>query len=70
MDEPQLLRDVLVESPLLVTPREAARALSISRTTLYALIADGSIRPVHIGRSCRLSTAELQRYVDRLQGSS
>lgn len=69
MPEPRLLRDVLVESPLLVTPGEAARALSISRTTLYGLMRDGAIRPVHIGRSCRLSTSELQRYVAQLQGS-
>ena len=68
MHEPQLLREVLLESPLLVTPTEAAQALRISRTTLYSLMRDGAIRPVHIGRSCRVSTAELQRYVDGLQG--
>lgn len=61
---------VVVESPLLLTPSEAAKALSISRTTLYSLMSGGSIRPVHIGRSCRVSTAELQRYVDRLQASA
>lgn len=59
-----------VDSPLLLTTTNAAKLLSVSRTTLYNLIAEGSIRPVHIGRSCRVSTAELQRYVDRLQGWS
>ena len=61
---------VVLESPLLLTTQDAARALSIGRTTLYSLIADGSIRPVHIGRSCRVSTTELQRYVEQLQAAS
>lgn len=69
MGEPQLLRDVLAEEPLLLTAEEAARTLSVSRTTVYTLIRDGALRPVHIGRSCRLSRAELQRYVDRLETS-
>ena len=70
MGEPQLLRDVLAEEPLLLTAEEAARILRVSRTTVYTLIKDGALRPVHIGRSCRLSRAELQRYVDRLETSA
>lgn len=70
MGQPQLLRDVLAEEPLLLTAEEAARTLSVSRTTVYTLIKDGALRPVHIGRSCRLSRAELQRYVDRLETRS
>jgi hypothetical protein len=27
----------------------------------------GQLHPVHIGRSCRLARAELERYVSRLQ---
>ncbi len=53
--------------PLLLTPEEAATVLRIGRTTIYALMKAGELRPVHIGRSCRLSRAELERYVDRLQ---
>ena len=67
MGEPQLLRDVLAEDPLLLTAEEAARTLNISRTTVYTLIKEGALRPVHIGRSCRLSRAELLRYVGRLE---
>jgi excisionase family DNA binding protein len=67
MADPQPLRDVLVDNPLLVTAEEAANLLSVSRTTVYSLIKAGALRPVHIGRSCRLSRAELLRYVNRLE---
>jgi excisionase family DNA binding protein len=52
---------------LLLTTEQAAEVLGVGRTTVYALIKDGQLRPVHIGRSCRLSSAELQRYVERLE---
>ena len=54
------------DEQLLLTAEEAARALNIGRTTLYALIKDGQLHSVHIGRSCRLTRAELLRYVNRL----
>jgi excisionase family DNA binding protein len=40
---------------LLLTPEEAAGLLRIGRTTVYALMKAGELRPVHIGRSCRLA---------------
>jgi excisionase family DNA binding protein len=52
---------------LLLTTEEAAEILRLGRTTVYALIKEGQLRPVHTGRSCRLSRAELERYVRRLQ---
>jgi excisionase family DNA binding protein len=58
---------VLARDPLLLTPEEAAQVLRVGRTTIYALIKAGDLRPVHIGRSCRLARAELERYVNRLQ---
>jgi excisionase family DNA binding protein len=67
MGDPQSLRDVLASDPLLLTPEEAADVLSVGRTTIYALMKIGELRPVHIGRSCRLSRAELERYVRRLE---
>ena len=67
MPDPQRLRDVLAGDPLLLTPEEAAKLLSVGRTTVYALIKAGDLRPVHIGRSCRISRAELERYVRMLQ---
>ncbi|WP_138734877.1 helix-turn-helix domain-containing protein [Modestobacter excelsi] len=54
----------------LLTPEEAARVLRVGRTTVYTLMRIGELRPVHIGRSCRLSLAELLRYVDRLETPS
>ena len=67
MGDPQPLRDVLAADRLLLTPEEAARVLCVGRTTVYALMKSGELRPVHIGRSCRISQAEVERYVHWLQ---
>ena len=50
-------------TPLLLTVPEAARLLAVGRTSLYRLIWGGELEPVHIGRSIRLSIAELERFV-------
>jgi excisionase family DNA binding protein len=50
---------------LLLTMIDAARALSIGRTTMYELVAAGEIGVVHIGRSARVPVAALEEYVDR-----
>ena len=42
--------------------------LGVGRTTLYELINQGRLRPVHIGRSLRIPVAELERFVDALRG--
>ena len=70
MGGPEPLQDLLASSPLLLTPEEAATVLRIGRTTLYALMKSGDLRPVHIGRSCRLPRAELERYVRCLGSAS
>jgi excisionase family DNA binding protein len=70
MGDPEPLQDVLASSRLLLTPEEAASVLSIGRTTIYALMKNGDLRSVHIGRSCRISRAELERYVQHLQAPS
>ncbi len=67
MGDPQPLRDVLAADPLLLTPEEAATVLRIGRTTIYALMKVGELRPVRIGRSCRLPRTELERYVRSLE---
>ena len=67
MGDPQPLRDVIAADRLLLTAEEAAMVLRIGRTTVYALIKNGELRPVHIGRSCRIPQAEVERYVRRLE---
>lgn len=51
---------------LLYTPEQAAHALGIGRSTLYVLLADGSIPSVRIGRRRRIPVDGLRRYVASL----
>ncbi|SHN87558.1 transcriptional regulator, AlpA family [Geodermatophilus obscurus] len=67
MGDMQRPREPVSSDPLLLTPEEAATVLRLGRTTVYALMKAGELRAVHIGRSCRLSRAELERYVRRLE---
>jgi excisionase family DNA binding protein len=53
---------------LLLTVEEAADQLGIGRTLAYALVKDGEIESVRIGRLRRIPAAELGRYLDRLTG--
>lgn len=53
---------------LLYRVEEAAALLQLGRTTMYALIKDGTLHAVHIGRSCRISRAELERFIQRMDG--
>src|SRR3954468_11910189 len=70
MGHPELPRGVPADESLLLTPEEAAQLLRIGRTTIYALMKAGDLRPVHIGRGCRVTRAEVERYVDCLQAPS
>jgi excisionase family DNA binding protein len=67
MSDPELPPDAPANDHLLLTPEEAATVLRIGRTTIYALMKAGELRAVHIGRSCRLPRAELERFVDHLR---
>lgn len=67
MTEADRRRDAGAAESLVLTPEEAAALLQVRRTTVYALMNAGDLRPVHIGRSCRLARAELERYVRMLQ---
>jgi len=53
---------------LLVTPEEAARRLSIGRTTIYELMSSGELKSVNIGRSRRVPVSSLSSFVSRLIG--
>ena len=50
---------------LLLTIVEAARVLSIGRTTMYELVGAGEISVVHIGRAVRVPVSELEAFVGR-----
>ncbi|BCM68490.1 MULTISPECIES: helix-turn-helix domain-containing protein [Streptomyces] len=51
---------------LLYTPEQAAEALSIGRSTLYELMADGVVKYIKLGRCRRIRRADLEAYVANL----
>ncbi len=55
-------------SPLLLTTEEAARQLSISRSSLYELLLTGQVVSIKIGRSRRVPLDALTDYIDRKRG--
>ena len=52
---------------LLLTPVEAASALSISRSKFYELLAAGRVQSVRIDRCRRIPRAALDDFVRRLR---
>jgi excisionase family DNA binding protein len=50
----------------LLTVEDAARQLSLSRTTIYALLKGGQITSVRIGRRRRIPATALTTYTNRL----
>ncbi|NIY66563.1 helix-turn-helix domain-containing protein [Streptomyces malaysiensis] len=53
-------------APLLYTPEEAAKALRVGRSTVYELMADGTLKFVKRGRSRRIRVTDLETYVASL----
>ena len=51
---------------MLYTPTEAAKALGVSRSTVYVLIANGEVPSVRIGSCRRVPVDGLRRYVAKL----
>ena len=49
---------------LMLTIPEAARRLSIGRSTIYELLASGALESVHIGRLRRIPVDCLAEFVD------
>jgi excisionase family DNA binding protein len=56
----------MTDLQILMTVEEAANALRIGRTRMFALIASGEIASVLIGRSRRISVDALREYTRRL----
>jgi excisionase family DNA binding protein len=52
--------------PLLYTPEDAAKVLTVSRTTVYDLMRLNLLTSVKIGRARRIPAEALRQYVDRL----
>ncbi|UCC99945.1 MAG: helix-turn-helix domain-containing protein [Phycisphaerales bacterium] len=50
---------------LLLTPREAARTLSVCERTLYGLTKSGDLPCVRIGRAVRYSTNDLRAFIEQ-----
>ncbi|NEA43503.1 helix-turn-helix domain-containing protein [Streptomyces sp. SID11385] len=55
---------------ILYAPRDAARVLAMSPSTLYVLMADGRIPYVKQGTVRRLRRRDLEAYADNLPGQA
>jgi excisionase family DNA binding protein len=51
---------------VMLTPEQAAEALGIGRTTVFALIKNGELRSLLIGRLRRVPADEIDAYTERL----
>jgi excisionase family DNA binding protein len=54
---------------VLLRPEEAARALGVSRTTVFELIRSGALRSVKIGSVRRISATALAEFVAGLEAA-
>jgi excisionase family DNA binding protein len=59
---------LITDDQLLVTPVEAARRLSVGRTTIYELMSSGELQSVTIGRCRRVPVRSLSSFVSKLIG--
>jgi excisionase family DNA binding protein len=68
IDEDVILEEATLQRPfrLLLTPAEAAKALGISRASLYPLLMRKEIPSIRVGGLRRVPFAALQRYIDEL----
>lgn len=51
----------------LLTIKETAEILGISRSMVYQLVASDDLETVHIGRSIRVPTIAIDDFIDRLR---
>lgn len=59
--------EVVEAGRLLLRPEEVARALGVSRTTVFELIRSGALRSVKIGAARRVSATALAEFVAGLE---
>ena len=68
-EETLVSESLIPDDQLLVTPEEAARRLSVGRTTIYELMSSGELQSVNIGRCRRVPVSSLSSFVSKLVGS-
>ena len=59
----------MIEGPLLITTKQVAQVLGISRSQVYVLLKSGELESVHIGRSRRISKEQVIDYVRGLSNA-
>lgn len=59
----------MIEGPLLITTKQVAQVLGISRSQVYVLLKSGELESVHIGRSRRISKEQIIDYVRGLSNA-
>jgi len=57
------MKDTEILREQLLSPKEFAHRLSISRWTIYAWVAEGRIKSVKLGRLVRIPESEVERIV-------
>ena len=67
-EEAPVSESLITDDQLLVTPEEAARRLSVGRTTIYELMSSGELQSVNIGRCRRVPVSSLSSFVSKLIG--
>lgn len=55
----------MINTPMAMSPQDAARAIGISRSSLYRLMKQGRIRTVKLGRRTLVPTSELSALIDK-----
>jgi excisionase family DNA binding protein len=59
-----------MDGPLLLSPREAAKALGMGRSRLYELLRAGEIKSLKVGRLRKIARADLDAFVEGLRAAS
>jgi excisionase family DNA binding protein len=53
------------QEPLLLSVRDASRALGLGRDATYRLVREGRLRSVRVGRRSLVPRSELESFVER-----
>jgi excisionase family DNA binding protein len=65
LERPQVERGQVVSEPLLLRVEEAARMLSLSRTTVYLLMESGQLPSIKCGTARRIPRVALDEWINR-----